>query len=74
MRGTQTEGPHRRVVWFPRIEPLDEGTNVASYTLGRAGGAVYGRITSSARLENVVGQPQYDELVRGPRVVLVEEV
>lgn len=71
---SEVEGPHRPVVWLPRVPHLG-GDVVASFGVGgRAGGAVYGRIVSTARLETVTGRPQADEVLRGPRWSIQEEL
>lgn len=67
----ELNGPATPVVWFPRFV-YDGGAQ--SWTYGRAGGAVYGRLESAARLESMLGLPHGDQVVRGPRVVLTEEV
>lgn len=73
------DGPHHPVIWVPRYvvggsQELGGAVDVQSWNARRCGGAVYGRLTSTARLESVVGTPHGDQIVRGPRFVLVEEL
>lgn len=68
----EIDGAGGLVTWVPAWDP--NGDDVQSWCLQHAGGALHGRITSEARLENVVGYVHGDQVVRGPRVVLEEEI
>jgi hypothetical protein len=68
----EIDGAGGLVTWVPAWDP--NGDDVQSWCLQHAGGALHGRIVSEARLENVVGLPHADQVVRGPRVVLEEEI
>jgi hypothetical protein len=72
---SEIDGPHLPVVYCPYIEHLSSANAYGLvYTLQRAAGAIYGRITSPVDLENVLGDEHEDELLRIGPLVIEEEV
>jgi hypothetical protein len=68
----RTQGAATPIVWIPQI-PVQDG--VWSGLNHHAGGAIYGRIVSStARVEGIVGRPHGPGLQRGPRLTIAEEL
>lgn len=66
-----TDGPHVPVVWIPRVR---RGTpDTYTDVLGRAGGAVYGRLEWSG-YSGMLGDPEQAELVRLGEIVITEGV
>ena len=68
------DGADSPVVFCPSVPVMSgSGTQVQTLLWDRAGGAVYGRITSaSVRLESVVGDDLSDELFRVATVEITE--
>ena len=70
----QLDGPHTPIVYCPNI-PRTSGSIVNStFRAGRAGGTIYGRITSAVGLNAVVGDPMLTEVFTGPSITIEEEV
>jgi len=70
----QLDGPHTPIVYCPNI-PRTSGSIVNStFRAGRAGGTIYGRITSAVGLNAVVGDPMLTEVLTGPSITIEEEV
>jgi hypothetical protein len=66
------DGPLRPVVYVPVVPKGAGGSD--SLTLTRRADAVYGRITSPVRLENILGDENKDEVWRVARLTIQEEV
>ena len=71
----QLDGPDSLVVYCPNI-PQGSASKGAVFTFraGRAGGTIYGRITSAVGLNAVVGDPMLTEVLTGPSITIEEEV
>ncbi|MCP3958832.1 MAG: hypothetical protein GY719_13345 [bacterium] len=87
------DGPHRPLVYLPRIDtgaaPVAKALGPVTippgpkpppatpenvHTWQRARGAIYGRLTSPVRLENVLGEEESGEVLRVANVTIEEEV
>lgn len=69
----QLDGPHRLVVYCASVAlEADDGPVV--HRLGRAGGAIYGRITSPVDLEAFLGDELESEVARIGPLVIEEEL
>lgn len=66
------DGPLRPVVYLPKVPKGAPGSD--TLTLTRRADAVYGRITSPVRLENILGDENKDEVWRVARLTIEEEV
>lgn len=71
----QLDGPDTLVVYCPDI-PQGSAPKGAVFTFraGRAGGVIYGRITSAVGLNAVLGDPMLTEVLTGPSITIEEEV
>jgi hypothetical protein len=68
----QLDGSLVPCVYVPRIPAGPSDTVTA--TTGLAGGAIYGHLADTMRIDAVLGQPQETEVFRGPQFVFTEEV